>query len=252
MKFFRLIRQRLLGEGKLSKYLPYALGEILLVVVGILIALQINNWNETRINSRLELNLLKSCLEGLEKDLSDAKFNVRHHERGIIAMGDVISALESNDPIDKDTIAKNLSDGLVPTYFVYSTSAFETIKAKGVNIISNDSLRDQIIEVYDSRYTFFLRYEQNYLDEIDHVIRNVLPGRFEEAFNNSITEPGFPGTITPIDLEEIRKDPELLFALKTLRNRNNILINLHYNALINSIGRLIDNLKTEITNHEGK
>lgn len=252
MKFFRLLRQKLLGEGKLSKYSLYAFGEILLVVIGILIALQINNWNENRINAKLELNLLKSCLEGLEKDLSDAQFNVRHQERGIIAMDDVISALESNGPINKDSIAKNLSDGLVPTYFVYSTSAFETIKAKGVNIISNDSIRDQIIQVYDSRYTFFLRYEQNYLDEIDHCIRNILPGRFEEAFNNSLTDPGFPGTIVPLDIEKIRKDPELLFALKTLRNRNNILVNLHYNSLMREIRNLIQNLKTEIKNQEGK
>ncbi len=46
IKFFRKIRQRLLTENKFSKYLIYAIGEIILVVIGILIALQINNWNE--------------------------------------------------------------------------------------------------------------------------------------------------------------------------------------------------------------
>ena len=48
IKFFRKIRQRLLTENKFSKYLLYAIGEIILVVIGILIALQINNWNEGR------------------------------------------------------------------------------------------------------------------------------------------------------------------------------------------------------------
>ena len=47
-RFFRTIRLRLLGENKISKYLLYALGEIILVVIGILIALRINNWNENR------------------------------------------------------------------------------------------------------------------------------------------------------------------------------------------------------------
>ncbi len=46
IKFFRKIRQRLLAENKFNKYLIYAIGEIILVVIGILIALQINNWNE--------------------------------------------------------------------------------------------------------------------------------------------------------------------------------------------------------------
>ena len=54
IKFFRRIRQRLLSENKFSKYLLYAIGEIVLVVIGILIALQINNWNEDKKNNRLE------------------------------------------------------------------------------------------------------------------------------------------------------------------------------------------------------
>lgn len=47
IKFFRRIHQKLLTEGKLSKYLFYALGEIALVMIVILLALQVNNWNET-------------------------------------------------------------------------------------------------------------------------------------------------------------------------------------------------------------
>ena len=52
IKFFRKIRQKLLEQNKVSKYLIYALGEIILVVIGILIALQINNWNENRQNKK--------------------------------------------------------------------------------------------------------------------------------------------------------------------------------------------------------
>ena len=48
IKFFRKIRQNLLMENKTGKYFKYAIGEIILVVIGILIALQINNWNRNR------------------------------------------------------------------------------------------------------------------------------------------------------------------------------------------------------------
>ncbi|USD24945.1 DUF6090 family protein [Flagellimonas marinaquae] len=59
IKFFRKIRQSLLSEGKIGKYLKYAIGEIVLVVIGILIALQINNWNEQRKDSIKEQAILK-------------------------------------------------------------------------------------------------------------------------------------------------------------------------------------------------
>ena len=52
IKFFRRIRQQLLTENNLAKYLLYAIGEIILVVIGILIALQINNWNTSKIESK--------------------------------------------------------------------------------------------------------------------------------------------------------------------------------------------------------
>ena len=68
IKFFRRIRQRLLSENKFSKYLIYAIGEIILVVIGILIALQINNWNEERKESAIIKTYLKSMLVDLKND----------------------------------------------------------------------------------------------------------------------------------------------------------------------------------------
>ena len=69
IKFFRKIRKHLLAENKFSKYLIYAIGEIILVVIGILIALQINNWNNDNIERELELNMLSEILTNLEKDV---------------------------------------------------------------------------------------------------------------------------------------------------------------------------------------
>ncbi|MGF1557254.1 DUF6090 family protein [Paucihalobacter sp.] len=68
IKFFRKIRQNLLNEGKTSKYFKYAIGEILLVVIGILIALQINNWNEVRKQNLSVKQSLNSLLSDLKKD----------------------------------------------------------------------------------------------------------------------------------------------------------------------------------------
>lgn len=69
IQFFRHIRQTLLAENKFSKYLLYAVGEIVLVVIGILIALQINNWNESRKSDGLRKTYEKSLIEELRADL---------------------------------------------------------------------------------------------------------------------------------------------------------------------------------------
>ncbi len=69
IKFFRRIRQRLLTENKFSKYLLYAIGEIALVMIGILLALQVNNWNEVQKNKTVERQLLTSLLQEFEANL---------------------------------------------------------------------------------------------------------------------------------------------------------------------------------------
>jgi hypothetical protein len=72
IKFFRKIRQKLVSENKFSKYLLYAIGEILLVVIGILIALQINNWNERKNNITKTTNILKEIQLDLINDIKSA------------------------------------------------------------------------------------------------------------------------------------------------------------------------------------
>ena len=69
LKFFRKIRQNLLMENKTGKYFKYAIGEIVLVVIGILIALSINNWNENRKDNSTGKQYLRSIKEDLKKDL---------------------------------------------------------------------------------------------------------------------------------------------------------------------------------------
>lgn len=73
IKFFRKIRRKLLSEGKTGKYFKYAIGEIILVVIGILIALQINNWNEQRKINREKAQLTKSIKAELEADVDIIK-----------------------------------------------------------------------------------------------------------------------------------------------------------------------------------
>ena len=73
IKFFRRIRQRLLSENNLSKYLIYAIGEILLVVIGILIALQINNWNNKNNERQIIENYFIKIYDEIELSQGDMR-----------------------------------------------------------------------------------------------------------------------------------------------------------------------------------
>jgi len=83
IKFFRRIRQKLLSENKFSKYLIYAIGEIILVVIGILIALQINNWNEERKATKGEHKLFQQILIDLKNEDTILKDAVRSYKKHI-------------------------------------------------------------------------------------------------------------------------------------------------------------------------
>ena len=144
IKFFRKIRQKMLTENKFSKYLTYALGEIILVVIGILIALGINNWNENRKDSKQERIVLMSLLDNLHLAKNQSELLISEEEalkkRLIRILG-----IESNpnvninqiipDSIFKTTVWDLQNDQ--PTFNVYSnlknTNKLSLIKNKNVN-----------------------------------------------------------------------------------------------------------------------
>lgn len=80
-KIFRKIRQNLLSEGKTVKYLKYAFGETVLVVIGILIALQLNNWNEQRKQNKEYLNILKTVKNDMMVDTMKMGEIIRHYKQ---------------------------------------------------------------------------------------------------------------------------------------------------------------------------
>lgn len=161
IKLFRQIRKSLLMENRTSKYFKYAIGEIILVVIGILIALQINNWNENRKLNASELILLKdisknlkSCLTELESTL---KFNQLTFNRNKL----ILNHLDNKLPYSKklDSAFVTLVNWSSP-YFTFT--AYETLKSKGIDIIKNDSIKQGIIEIYESDYAYLVKdYDQS-------------------------------------------------------------------------------------------
>ncbi|WP_299335501.1 DUF6090 family protein [uncultured Psychroserpens sp.] len=142
IKFFRRIRQRLLSENKFSKYLIYAFGEIILVVIGILIALQINNWNENRRQQKQLMAVYERTLADINSDIEELTAIVEHHDSIEYIFKRVI-----NDSITPDLFDVGLSRLVVanPVATTLNTTGVNQLKAMN----TNDSLSIKIIEAYD-------------------------------------------------------------------------------------------------------
>ncbi|MFZ9003545.1 MAG: DUF6090 family protein, partial [Robiginitalea sp.] len=99
LRFFRQFRQRLLTDNKFSKYLLYGVGEIVLVVIGILIALQINTWNKDREDRLEERQLLIRLEKELEDDLKNIEYVRSLSEVRIVLSLPVLDSIGENNGI---------------------------------------------------------------------------------------------------------------------------------------------------------
>jgi hypothetical protein len=150
--------------------------------------------------------------------------------------------------MERDSIPDYIGDMMFPVMFVHSTSAFETLKSKGINLIKNDSLRDEIISVYDSGYSFFLKNESNIvLDEAERALRELFSTRFEESYVYDFNEPNYKPRLTPLNYEALKTDQEFKYFLKSFKNRLNLLLNFHYQrTLIKIVKDLINSIDDEL------
>ncbi len=117
IKFFRRIRQNLLSEQKTGQYLKYAIGEIVLVVIGILIALQINNWNENRKDATKEQELLLQLQSEFQSNLEQLDQKITLRNDMIKASFKLLDYVDHPAKRNNDSILKNLGyTVLSPTF----------------------------------------------------------------------------------------------------------------------------------------
>ena len=157
INFFRRIRQSLLTENKFSKYLLYAIGEIVLVVIGILIALQINNWNEYQKERKSERLLLSEIRDNLKYDLNDFESNITTLQNKSISSKMMLKALENNIPYH-DSLGYYFSYLNAYPHFSSKTNGYKLLQSKGWEIVINNNLRNKITDLYEDSYQYILNF----------------------------------------------------------------------------------------------
>ncbi len=150
LPFFRKIRWRLAQQNQFFKYSRYAVGEILLVVIGILIALQVNNWNEQRRNTKaLKTNLI-SLLTEIEDNVVYLEWNIGRLEFDLRNIEDFIHILSVPNPsVVSDSLLMDGIRKISPKKFVtMRTYSYKTLIESGnIDFMKNDSLKEMIIGI---------------------------------------------------------------------------------------------------------
>ncbi len=148
IKFFRHIRQNLIMENKTSKYFKYAIGEIVLVVIGILIALSINNWSNNKQLRHTEQAYLLSLQSEFKTNLNKVNTTISDNKK---LMNDIEQMLTLFDSNVRDTISDKEISGLIYSVFgnsvTYNPSKgvlTDIISSGNLNLIQNEQLRQQL------------------------------------------------------------------------------------------------------------
>lgn len=196
--FFRKIRQSQMNQNqperqanKVSRYLVYSIGEVLLVVVGILLALAINEWNTERKNQAYLSVMLKEIHKDLKSDqtliFSGIEPRLKNSEKGVENMK---RRLHDESMTFEDGFGSDY--GRMGAYFNLTTTSgsYDALKSKGIEIIKNDSLRLSIFEFYETiiprALTFIHGRDENILTDVNALENEILDYETEEDKNGKI------------------------------------------------------------------
>ncbi len=204
IKFFRKIRQNLLSEGKTGKYLKYAVGEIILVVIGILIALQLNNLNENRKNNVFEQEILTQIQENLENDELALEEIVINFSKAVKSSGKILNSKESQ--YTKDSINVWLGAIIQFDRFQPLTNAYEVLKSNGLDKISNKKLRFLLGRYYDDEASHMIKSTEDIeMTFNDHWLPILFEDMVEFEFKKSVELKDYSILLKPSKAQNILK-----------------------------------------------
>ena len=210
IRFLRKIRKQLLSESKFSKYLLYAIGEILLVMIGILLALQVNNWNERQKAKEFERKMLSELKSSLEADVGMLEWAIKENENRIYSI-EVILEHFDNQLLYQDSLANHFSNAITWFNPSINNQAYESLKTYGEHIITNDSIRAQL-SIFEYPWLEVLgeRNERYHYGTVSPIITGL--------FNSG----EMWGEMRPYNYEDLLESREYRHILNTLKSNRNL------------------------------
>ncbi|NNF34235.1 MAG: ankyrin repeat domain-containing protein [Saprospiraceae bacterium] len=163
LKFFRHIRKKLLSGSKLSSYFLYAIGEIILVVIGILIALQVNTWNENKKKNKTEQAYLNGIVANIDEDIIELNSLLKTDTARFDAYTSILQPFNDNSiNIYSIDFIKDIGIAQLTQGFDGNSIVFDDMKSSGkINFVRSDVLRFALLEYYNESNKISTSHKNN-------------------------------------------------------------------------------------------
>ena len=239
LTFLRKIRKSLIDSSSARKYLLYAIGEIALVVIGILIALQINNWNEWRKERIQEKNVLLDLAANLSRNISLANEAILSIEKINNSGKIAIMSIQQKWPY-ADSLSYHYGQMLRSGSYIFTINkdGYESFKNIGFEILTNKELRNEIIALFE---VSFREYEN------DVQVTNEIWGN-DTSWWNDYFYTDLESGIIPIDYEHLHEKNAVLNIIKTLLQQRVKLIS-DLKMIISRSSIVLQLVNDELENH---
>lgn len=231
MKFFRGIRQQLLTRKKVSKYLLYAMGEITLVVIGILIALSINNKNnelsERRAEKKFYQNITQQLLDDVQNIESQLEYNSKYSKQFRYA----IDVIELNDRYKKDSLSKIAVNLTNYSDFDRQGNIYETMVNSGdIKLLRNAQIIERLRRLEET-YIYVNRLETIHFD----AVMILAPSLMESIrlYSSTVEDEDY--------LYSYKAQNMFVISLRIMKEKEDI-----YNRALDEIGRILELIENEI------
>lgn len=247
----------ILGHLK-SKWYTYVL-EIIVVILGILIAFNLEQWSDARNSKKKEVEILKEFNSSLSADLAEMNHYIRLHENSIRSSKIILGVIKDDLPYD-DSLDACFAYTHAFTTFSGRVGPIEQLKNTDLAIVSNDALRLQIIDLYDEAYPrirlveLAIKRDYEQLRDFDRLYFDAYD--FDRAFSSqeSPQAPCMPpplwGTMHPLRFADLKTNPEYAALLRARISNQVGLLRLHYYPNEEKLSKLLAQIEQEIVNLE--
>lgn len=218
--------------------------EVISIFIGITSAFWLDNWNKNRLQKREEIKILSELKNGLNSTLSDIRDNTEGHENSIHASFQLMKFI-NGELESTDSVAHFYQQATIDYTFTPNTGAYETLKSRGVQLISNDSIRLSIISLHDFTFKAMVRLEED--EEAYEFFKNYFPVLVERISkmgvsyyqNNRVASIEYPTSYKP------RKDHEFMLISNKVINSRAIMTNF-YHRNEKKVEELIEQIDKEL------